>query len=226
MSSKPHIIYLHGLGSGPGSQKGVLVRDHFRALGCSVSLPSITVPNLERLSPLKAIQVVRDEIVARKGEPLVLMGSSFGAFIAIHSVDGMSPNDRVHIKRIVLLAPVFNPWDATSGLLTPERERVWRERGVAPVLDLESGREVPVHYRFVQELKGLDSKDLKLPVPTLILHGNQDEVVPVAQSKDFAGKRPGIVLELVDDAHQLLKDPQKMLESIERFILSDSTDPH
>lgn len=225
MSSKPHIIYLHGLGSGPQSKKGILVHDHFTALGCSVSLPSITVPNLPRLSPIDAITSVREQVVARSGGPLVLMGSSFGAFVAVHALNGMTPGDRSHLRRMVLLAPVFNPWDATGGLLTPERERMWREKGVGPVLDLESGNEVPVHYRFVEELRGLDSRTLRLPVPTLIIHGIQDEVVPVSQSREFARGRPEVALELVEDSHQLLKDPPRMLESIERFILSDSTDP-
>jgi alpha-beta hydrolase superfamily lysophospholipase len=223
MHSKPHIIYLHGLGSGPRSQKGILVRDHFKALGCSVSLPSITVPNLERLSPLAAIKVVQDEIAARADEPVVLVGSSFGAFVAIHAVAGMSPGERTHLQRIALLAPVFDPWDPRSGLLTPERERLWRESGVAPVLDLESGRETPVHYGFVEELRALDARNLQLPVPTLIIHGIQDEVVPVSQSEDFASQRPEVVLELFEDTHQLLRDPGKMLNSMERFILSDST---
>lgn len=225
MLSMPHIIYLHGLGSGPRSQKGVLVHDHFKALGCSLSLPSITVPSLERLSPLAAIKLVQDEIAARTDKPLVLVGSSFGAFVAIHAVAGMSPDRRAHLRRMVLLAPVFDPWDPRSGLLTPERERVWRESGVAPVLDLESGREVPVHYRFVEDLRGLDARNLQLPVPTLIIHGIQDEVVPVSQSEEFASQRPEVILELFEDSHQLLRDPGKMLNSMERFILSDSTDP-
>ena len=223
MLSNHHIIYLHGLGSGPRSQKGVLVRDHFKALGCSVSLPSITVPTLERLSPLGAIQVVQDEIAARADTPTVLVGSSFGAFVAVHAVTKMNSSVRTHLERMVLLAPVFDPWDPRSGLLTPERERIWRESGVAPVLDLESGREVPVHYRFVEELRGLDARKLQLPVPTLIIHGTQDEVVPVSQSEEFASQRPEVVLELFEDSHQLLRDPGKMLNSMERFILSDST---
>lgn len=226
MLSKPHIVYLHGLGSGPRSQKGVLVHDHFKALGCSVSLPSITVPNLELLSPHKAISVVQEEIAARAQGPLVIVGSSFGAFVAIHSVAGMAASAREHLHRIVLLAPVFDPWDPRSGLLTPERERVWRERGVAPVLDMESGREVLVHYQFVEELRLLDSRNLTLPVSTLIIHGVQDEVVPVSQSEEFARERPEVVLELFEDSHQLLRDPRKMLLLIERFILSDGTARH
>ena len=225
MSHKPHIIYLHGLGSGPASQKGVLVRDHFSARGYTVSLPSVTVPSLEELSPRSAVNYVKELVLqARPGE-LILMGSSFGAFLALHAYHELSRDERAHIEKLVLLAPALNPWDPASGLLTPERERAWREAGSAPVLNIETGVLVPVHYRFVEELRAFDSQAVALEVPTLIVHGTRDEVVPVAQSRDFAATRPGVNLVLDDDTHQLLGDPQKMLSLIERFILSDSTGP-
>jgi pimeloyl-ACP methyl ester carboxylesterase len=108
--------------------------------------------------------------------------------------------------------------------LTPERERLWRERGSAPVLNLESGVEVPVHYRFVEELRTFDSHLVAPTIPTLLIHGIDDEVVPVAQSREFAERHPGVALVVMPDGHQLLGNPQKMLSEIERFILSGSTD--
>ena len=224
MSPKPNIIYLHGLGSGPRSQKGTLVRQYFSPKGYEVSLPSVTVPSLARLSPKAAIDLVVGEVRANRGHELIVMGSSFGAFIALHAINSLAPDDRAHIVRMVFLAPALNPWDPQSGLLTPERERVWREVGSAPVVDVETGTEVPVHYQFVEELRALDSRTVQLPIPTLIIHGTEDEVVPVSQSREFASSRGWVTLQLVQDTHQLLKNPTKMLESIERFILSDSTD--
>ena len=224
MSPKPNIIYLHGLGSGPRSQKGVLVTEYFTSRGYEVSLPTISVPSLAELSPKAAINVVVREIRAQRGRDLILMGSSFGAFVAIHAINSLTPDEQAHVVRVVLLAPALNPWDPKSGLLTPERERAWREVGQAPVLDIETGREVPVHYQFVEELRVLDSRSVRLSMPVLIIHGTEDEVVPVSQSQEFASSREGVSLQLVPDTHQLLKNPTKMLESIERFILSDSTD--
>jgi pimeloyl-ACP methyl ester carboxylesterase len=101
---------------------------------------------------------------------------------------------------------------------------MWRERGSAPVLDLESGIEVPVHYRFVEELREFDSRAVRLDIPTLIVHGTDDEVVPSAQSRDFAESHPSVSLVLVQDTHQLLNEAPKILSVIERFILSGSTD--
>jgi len=224
MTPKPKIIYLHGLGSGPRSQKGVLVREYFTARGYEVSLPTISVPSLEHLSPKAAVDVVIREVRAQQGRDLILMGSSFGAFIGIHAINGLAPDEQARIVRVVLLAPAFNPWDPQSALLTPERQRVWREAGHAPILDLQTGREVPVHYQFVEELRAFDSDSVLLPMPVLIIHGSDDEVVPASQSQEFASSRGRVELQLVQDTHQLLKNPTKMLESIERFILSDSTD--
>lgn len=224
MTVKPHILYLHGLGSGPRSQKGVLVRDYFSGQGHVVSLPSVTIPSLERLSPSAAIEEVQREIEARDSQNLVLIGSSFGAFIALHALNGMPQHKRAHVSKLILLAPALDPWDPQSQLLSPERERAWREKGSAPIYDIERGVEVPVHYRFVEELRAFDSKSVSVPVSTLIVHGSDDEVVSVNQSKEFAERHPAVVLEIVQDNHQLLKNPDKMLESIERFILSDSTD--
>lgn len=219
-----HITYLHGLGSGPRSKKGVLVQEYFTARGYTVSLPSISVPSLESLSPLQAIELVRQEIVSRRGQALVLMGSSFGAFVAVHALSRLSRAEQCHVQRVVLLAPVFDPFDPRSGLLTPEREQEWRKRGSAPVLNLETDKEVQVSYKFVEELRTIDSRTIKLPMPVFIMHGIEDEVVPVSQSELFASTRSGVTLELVHDTHQLLGDPQKMLESIQHFLLSGSTD--
>ena len=224
MSHKPHIIYLHGLGSGPDSQKGVLVREHFSALGYTVSLPSVTVPSLETLSPRAAVDLVKDLVLQHRDTGLVMMGSSFGAFLALHGYKELSNDERAHVRALVLLAPALHPWDPRSGLLTPERERLWRERGSAPVLNLETGREVLVHYRFVEELRAFDSRTVVPEVPTLLVHGVNDEVVPVAQSREFVAAHPGTVLEVLDDTHQLLGAPEKMLSILERFILSGGTD--
>lgn len=222
MSTQPHIIYLHGLGSGPHSRKGVLVHEHFSARGYDISLPSISVPSLAELSPRAAVDQVKDIIRAKSHTALTLMGSSFGAFIGLHAYHELPSDERAHIRRLVLLAPALDPWDSRSGLLNPERERLWRERGSAPVRNLESGAEVPVHYRFVEELRTFDSRQVTLTVPTLVIHGIDDEVVPCGQSQDFAATRSEVRLILVQDSHQLLREPSKMLRAIERFIISDS----
>jgi pimeloyl-ACP methyl ester carboxylesterase len=219
MSLKPHILFLHGFGSGPGSQKGVLIRDHFSARGYTVALPSISVPSLEELSPKAAVRFVMDELRRLGDREVVLGGSSFGAFVALHAYAGLSRAERAHVTSLVLLAPLFDPWDAQGGLLTPERDAAWKKHGAMPVMDLERGVEVGVHYRFVEELRSFESSSVCVDVPTLVIHGRYDEVVPVSQSEAFAARLSGVRLELCDDGHQLLKDPEDLVRRIEGFLL-------
>jgi hypothetical protein len=217
------ILYLHGLGSGPRSRKAELIREHFTRRGFEVSLPSITLPSLSELSPRAAVLFVRDEVIARLDSSPVIIGSSFGAFVAMHALAGLSEDQRSRIGKLVLIAPVFDPWDEHGELLNAERQRLWEVRGALPILDLERGVEVPVHYRFVEELRTISSGSISYRVPTLIVHGRRDEVVPCAQSEEFARTRPWVRLELFDDDHLLLADPEALLKVVEGFILSKSS---
>lgn len=218
----PHILFLHGFGSGPGSQKGVLIRDYFSARGSTVSLPSISVPSLAELSPKASVRSVMEELRRLRGQEVVLGGSSFGAFVALHAYARLDSSDRAHVKALVLLAPLIDPWDSKGGLLTPERDAAWKAHGAMPVMDLEKGVEVGVHYRFVEELRSFDSFAVGVDIPTLVIHGRNDDVVPAAQSEAFAGRSPAVTLEMFDDGHQLLQDPERLVLRIEQFLLLQS----
>lgn len=223
MTGVRKILYLHGLGAGPGSRKAQLIGKHFTTLGYEVALPSISLPSLEKLSPKTAVSFVSEVIkVHREGE-FVLIGSSFGAFIASHALRLLSAEERGRVSKCVLIAPLFDPWDTRGGLLTPDRERVWREKGEFPIMDLGKGAEVPVHYRFVEELRELCASSISYAVSTLLVHGARDEVVPVSQSHQFASSRPWVKLHIFEDDHQLLGDPAALLKVMEGFILSESS---
>ena len=48
-----------------------------------------------------------------------------------------------------------------------------------------------------------DGMRLYPPAPTIIIHGRNDDVVPVRVSEDFAAEHPQVKLVLVDDEHTL-----------------------
>jgi pimeloyl-ACP methyl ester carboxylesterase len=51
-----------------------------------------------------------------------------------------------------------------------------------------------------------DDDQWTLPVPVAILHGRQDEAVPLAESEAFALRHPQATLILLDDDHGLLAE--------------------
>ncbi len=69
--------------------------------------------------------------------------------------------------------------------------------------DYGEGRELPLRYNFVTDAAQYQESLLQRPLPTLILHGKQDEVIPIQASLDFV--RAGLWVELIQlDSEQSL----------------------
>ena len=218
MLTPQRIIYLHGLGGSPSSSKAMLIEQHFGLRGIQTVRMSLNIPSLQELSPVRAVESVIKEIGRHSPIPIAVIGSSFGAFVALHSLVRMAPHQRSHVTKIVLLAPLLEPWDSTSNLLNAEVEHQWRLDGSHPVLNMENNTEVPVHYRFVEELKMLNKLALAVHAPTYIVHGTRDLVVHPGQSERFASQQPHVTLQLVDDDHRLLSEPGRLVAIVEEFI--------
>ncbi len=58
---------------------------------------------------------------------------------------------------------------------------------------------------------------LQCPIPTLILHGKQDEVIPIQASRDFARSRPWVELIELDSDHTLANVTDKIWQAIRSF---------
>ncbi len=220
MKQMPVIVYLHGLGASPQSRKAVLVRERFVPHGFEVYIPDLNVPSLPELSVMQALRRVSNELCRLGEQPVFLVGSSFGGFLALRAVALLAPEMRARVLGIALLSPVIDPWDASSRLVTPEVEQQWRCDGTYPIIRLDDGRTVLMHYRFVEELRSVACADLVLDVPILAVHGLRDVVVPHAQSERFSRRHPGVHLVLLDEEHQLLERPERFLDALEVFFHS------
>jgi pimeloyl-ACP methyl ester carboxylesterase len=215
MTSIKSIIYAHGLGGSPESAKALLIRSFFEPRGIKVESPSLALPSLERLSPLAVRDYMADRVRALSDECVAVVGSSFGAYVALHALAHV-PEVRPHC--LVLLAPVIDPWDSRSALLSSEVERGWKEKGFRPIVDLARGVEVPVHYEFVEELRCLGSGVPRADIPTLLVHGERDPIVSIERSREFASAHSTVTFKSLDDDHALLGDPQAWLRLVEDFI--------
>jgi len=215
----PEVIYLHGLGSSPESVKARLVSSWCREFGLSLTTPRLSLPSFERLSVDAVVSHVVGLVERVPSDRfVVLVGSSFGGFSAVHAFDRLSAVDRARVRGLMLMAPVFYPWHHTRGLLTPEIECVWQAQGVFPLTESASGKEVPVHYRFIEELRRYSSDTVSLSVPTLIVHGTQDQTVSHEQSVEFSTKQGHSRLVLLEDDHQLVAHPERLRGLFEEFV--------
>lgn len=199
--------YCHGFLSSPSSSKGKFLQAHLATQQHTLDLLDLNGPaGPATLSPRSAYAALEEYWRAsseQQQQPLVLIGSSFGGWAAARFAE--EHPDRV--ARLLLLNPGFEldtRWEHIVG--GPEELWAWRRNGVRTFQMPATGEDVEVPYSFVEETSREGGTPL-LEVPTCIIHGRRDEVVPPELSEAFVMRQQlrGIPSKLVllDDDHAL-----------------------
>jgi uncharacterized protein len=211
----PRLLYLHGFASGPGSKKGVAAAERLARRGAALERLDLRVPSLAHLSLGRMIEVTRAAIGGPR-DRAILIGSSLGGLVAARLAE-----DEPRVCALVLLAPAFRfaeRWRARLGAAGWAR---WMRDGWLEIHDHATGGAARVHADLAREAEALDAAGDGWPdvrVPTLILHGAADEVVPVAASRTFAAGRRHVRLIELADGHELLATLPRVLDELEAFL--------
>lgn len=203
------ILYLHGFASGPQSKKGVEFDRYFTARGHSVERLNLRVPSFEHLRLSAMIDTVRAAIDG----PVVLIGSSLGGLTAARVAER---SDRV--RACVLLAPAFQLVARWKQQLGAAEWDAWRTRGAREVDDYTTGQKSSVDFGFVEDVERVDVGYPDVRVPTLVMHGLRDEVVPIDRARTFATGKPNVRLIELDDGHELVASLPRLLAETEAFL--------
>jgi hypothetical protein len=78
-------------------------------------------------------------------------------------------------------------------------------------------QQLPLSYEFVEDLHQYQEEQLTRPLPTLILHGCQDQVIPVTASRQYAAHRAWVQLVELDSDHTLGNVLEQIWQSIQNF---------
>lgn len=219
------ILYLHGLGSGPLSQKAELVRTHAQEVGVPAVVPDLNLRSADQLSfgaqrdcAVRCLtQLCHSADIGR----VVVVGSSFGGFLALHALHASTAVVRGRVCGLVLLGAFIDPWHREGGFLSEAVEERWRSSGELRLAGADGGVDGPgvcVPYRFAEEVKALTPRQWGVRIPAVVLHGRYDAVVPCAQSERFVEGHPERELWLLDDQHRLLAHAAEVKAAIDRFL--------
>lgn len=191
------IIYLHGFASGPGGQKGRHVRAWAEARGIPFHAPDLNLPDFEHLRISSQVEAV-EALLGMYPEPPVVVGSSLGGLVAA------AVASRGHVvDRLILLAPAFG---FARRRLSGPRWSGYRRRGTLKVFHYARNAWLQLGPDLLEDLANWkDDLAWRLEVPVVILHGVEDESVPIAESRAFAASHPGCTLRELEDDHALLK---------------------
>lgn len=204
-------IYLHGFASSPKSNKAQYLRDRFTEVNLDLNVLVLNQGNFSRLTLSRQIQQTISAFPDSQ-TPITLIGSSFGGLTAAWVAQ------QQQVEKIILLAPAFGFPQSWYAKLKPEQIEQWRESDALPIYHYGEGKQISLHYQFLQDADNYPLSGLKRSLATLIIHGIHDDVVPIQVSRDYASQHSQVKLIELNSDHGLNDVKERIWQEIRKMI--------
>ena len=128
-----------------------------------------------------------------------LVGHSRGGGIVV-----IKAHEDPRITKVITWAGVS---DYGSKFPTSDALRAWKENGVSYITNARTHQQMPHYYQFYTNFKkNEDRLNIKnaveqLNIPFLIIHGSDDETVPLQEAKNMLSWNPNNKLEIIENAN-------------------------
>ena len=192
-------IYLHGFASGPSSKKASAFKNKFQEVGVSLNIPDLEGGNFENMTLTSQINIIFNLLDQLQCKKVCLIGSSMGGYLAT-----LVAQVRVEIEATYLMAPGFNFLERwmLSLKLDCDDETCWESK--LPIFHYRYDKTRYICTDIFKDANNWNPVALNRKVPTRIVHGIHDDVVPIDESKKFVSGRPWCSLKELDTDHGLL----------------------
>ena len=185
-------IHVHGFRSSVAHTKARFFVDH--ALGRRHSWANFDLPchgrseGAFRTFRVSAALAALTEVIHQfRGAPVLLLGSSLGAWLSMLAARKLAKSPGISIAGAVLIAPAFDFFRQYCADESDQAMQRWRREGVRRFTDHYDHRLYELEYALVED--ALDHSILERPgawdFPIRIFHGDQDEIVPISLSHRF-----------------------------------------
>ena len=207
------IVYLHGFASGPSSKKAQFFRERFAQLGIGLEIPDLADGKFERLTITGQLEVIER---AARGEPVSLIGSSMGGYLA-----ALFAARHPEVEKLVLMAPAFcfaTRWPETLGAAAMEE---WERSGVLKVFHYGEGRDSRAGLsvdRGWPQVRGLPAGHRS---PRSFFTAGTTRLSRRNYSVEIRRRHPQATLRLMDSDHELMNVLDDMWMETEEFLFGD-----
>lgn len=149
---------------------------------------------------------------------LALVGSSFGGISSI-----LAAAKTTELSALALKSPVSNYYEAISLRMSEVEIKEWEKKGI---IENKIGKGGLLKYTFYSDFENFNAYESakRIKVPTLIVHGSSDDIVPATQSERLVKEIPDCRLEIIERAdHRYSKkeDFDKVIYLITEFIMKN-----
>lgn len=223
--SKPIVLFVHGHSSDKNTKNFV----RFAHIFNDNNIPSLRFDisghgESEGIFQEVTVSQAVDDILSaikflkeKRYKKIGLIGSSFGGLASIIVASKISD-----LFCLALISPVSN-YEEKYKLEGEQFLNDWKQKGIR---SYQSGRkgELTLKYSFYEDAMRNDAYPAasKIKAPTLIVHGDNDDIVPLSQSVRFSELVPGSQLEIIHDADHTYTFPKhvdEMIAAISVFVI-------
>ncbi|MCB0212674.1 MAG: alpha/beta fold hydrolase [Anaerolineae bacterium] len=208
------ILYLHGFLSSAQGTKADFLRQRLAAYP-HVAFQAVefnpTPRDFEFMTITGQINRLRQYILERQYEAVSLIGSSLGGQVALHYAYRYGG-----VNKLLLLAPAL--FYSVNRYAINELAQ-WQISGVRTLWHDGLQADLPLRYQY--HLDRLQyNQPVHPPVRTLIIHGRNDDVVPITGSRQYASANPdSVTLVEVNSDHRLNDQLSIIGDHTESFLL-------
>jgi pimeloyl-ACP methyl ester carboxylesterase len=184
--------------------------ERFAQRGITLRCPDFNEPDFATLTITRMLDQLDAAIGALPAEPVALMGSSLGAFVAWHAAARRGRREgtaaaRTHpISHLVLMAPALEFGANRMRELGDEGIARWKATGQLEVFHYGYGEPRTVGYALYEDAAHYDSNHVQVTAPSVVFQGEHDALVDPRMVERFVAARPSMSLHMLDDDHQLL----------------------
>lgn len=209
--SAPGYLFLHGLGSVRNGEKSTSLFAHAARTGRAAARFDFRGhgESSGQLGQVTIRELIDDTLlVLERTGPCVVVGSSLGGLVGAFA----SAARPELVRGLALLAPAL-------GFLTRIDQRVDADGRMWT----SEGRSFVLSERVVRDARTLDERALpaRLTMPTLVVHGTADEVVPPAASEHFhaalASSRKDLWI-VPDGNHRLNAQKEQLWPRLDQLV--------
>ena len=208
---KRTFVYLHGFASSSNAYKGSTLKRTFSERGLDLATPDLNIPSFEQMTYSSILEAL-DSIYLSNPTPWSVIGSSMGGYLAARWAQ-LHPE---RVEAMVLLCPAFDlpgRWEKDHGT---ELMDAWKHRGHLPIPDA-TGEHKNLHWQFVENARQHPTHPFS-SVPTLIIHGQEDETIPIESSREYVQSHANTRLIEVSDDHGLAASIERIDSEVFRFF--------
>ena len=204
-------LYIHGFCSSSQSKKAQFFKNKFKELNIDLNIPDLNLGDFSNITLTKQLEYLSN-IINKNDDEVIIIGSSLGGYLATIMANKFSK-----ITKLICLASAFKfieNFDSQISNYLP----MWESKKKLEFFHYGYNKKTDLNYDFYLDLVNYRKLNTNIQIPSLIIHGIQDETIPIKYAREYNLANIKSILVEINDDHSLVLNLDYIWDRIKEFI--------